>query len=137
MARLFSACISATPARALLLLIVLSGPGAVTVNAQPADDTAPRKPVIMKGPKNAENLMTGETTEDPLRTPLHVAPGDTITISFGRKTGTWTYVFPGNEPRPLEFSARLASRQGELLIHRPGGEELIGLKIWLFRRICG
>ncbi len=130
MAQLFSTRINTSPARALLLLIVLSGPGVAMVNAQPADDTAARKPLEIRGSGRAENLMTGELTEDPLRKPLHVAPGDAITISFGRKTGTWTYVFTSNEPRPLEFSARSANGLAELLIKRPEGEELIGLKIY-------
>ena len=122
--------ISAALKKTLWLLIVLSGPGAVTVNAQPADDAAARKPLQIKGPNNAENLVTGETTENPMNKPLHAAAGDALTINWRRNGGTWTYVFTGDEPTPLEFSARYVDKRAELRTHRPEGEELIGLKIY-------
>ena len=122
--------VSAILVKMVLLLVVLAWPEATVADLQSTVDAVARKPLQIRGSGRAENLVTGELTEDPLNKPLGVAPGDTITVSFGRKTGTWTYVFTGDEPRPLEFSARLANGLAELLIHGPKGEELIGLKIY-------
>ena len=115
---------------ATALVTVLAVWASVAAGAEPLKEAAPRGPLAMKGPQTAENLMTGETTEDPLRKPLRVAPGDVLTISLGRQGGLWTYVYRGDEPRPLELSARPGERRRELLVHRPGGEELVGLKTY-------
>jgi len=110
-----------------LLAGILTAGGAMAADSQSARQNPPRQPVAIGGVWRAENLVTGEMTEKPASILLHLAPGDVIDIQFEDRSRRRAYVFLGSEPRPLKFSKRNIDKGSELLLHKPEGDEVVGL----------